>query len=88
MLWLAILLLVAGLLGRGLGKRGRRIDLHLVCRACGFDLFNRPETSVRCPECGADTRPRWSMNSDVLVTWSARAHNIFPSLDDNSGVSP
>jgi hypothetical protein len=61
MLWLAILLLVAGLLGRALGKRGRRIDLHLVCRACGFDLFNRPETSVRCPECGADTRPRWSM---------------------------
>ena len=42
-----------------LGLRGRRVNDHPICRRCGFDLFNRPETSARCPECGADLdKPR------------------------------
>ena len=46
------LLLGTFFLARGL--RGRRVDDHPVCRACGFDLFNRPPGSERCAECGAD----------------------------------
>ncbi len=62
MVWLlGCVLLVAGLVVWGIGRWGRRVDLHLICRACGFDLFNRPEGAVRCPECGADTRRRRSM---------------------------
>src|SRR5947208_14150931 len=34
--------------------RGRRIDDHPLCRRCRYDLSNLPESSTRCPECGAD----------------------------------
>ncbi|HVS71238.1 MAG TPA: hypothetical protein VHQ47_08285 [Phycisphaerae bacterium] len=61
MAFAAILVLLLGLLLYAVGRHGRRVDLHLVCRACGFDLYCRPETSHRCPECGADTRRRRSM---------------------------
>ncbi|HVX86885.1 MAG TPA: hypothetical protein VH253_19030 [Phycisphaerae bacterium] len=37
-----------------LARRGRRTDTHPLCRKCRFDLFNKPPTSTRCPECGAD----------------------------------
>jgi hypothetical protein len=37
-----------------LARRGRVVDDHPYCRRCGFDLFNRPADSLRCPECGAD----------------------------------
>ena len=54
-----ILPLLLGLALLWLGLRGRRVSDHPMCRKCGFDLFGRPETSDRCPECGADlTRPR------------------------------
>lgn len=46
----------------GLGRRGRRLDDHPICRGCGFDLvgslppgrrlgFAVPR-EARCPECG------------------------------------
>jgi len=46
----------------GLGRRGRRLDDHPICRGCGFDLvgslpparrsaFGVPK-EARCPECG------------------------------------
>ncbi len=59
MLWLiGWLLLLIGVVVCTMGRHGRRIDHHLLCRACGFDLFNRPENARRCPECGADTTRR------------------------------
>ncbi|HVX83322.1 MAG TPA: hypothetical protein VH253_00755 [Phycisphaerae bacterium] len=61
MAFAAIFLLFLGLIAYAVGRHGRRVDLHLVCRACGFDLYRRPETSHRCPECGNDTRRRRSM---------------------------
>jgi hypothetical protein len=30
------------------------VDDHPICRRCGFDLFNRPQSSTKCAECGAD----------------------------------
>lgn len=48
-------ILAAGVVGLGLawfGLRGRRINDHPICRACGFDLLGvYPEIAV-CPECG------------------------------------
>lgn len=34
--------------------RGKRVDDHLLCRRCRFDLTGKPDTSTRCPECGRD----------------------------------
>ena len=34
-----------------LGRRGRRVDEHPVCRRCGRDLF-KLESPQTCPECG------------------------------------
>jgi hypothetical protein len=59
--WLIILppsLLLAGLVLFAVGRRGRRIDDHPLCRRCGFDLVGTA-AAASCPECGADlTRPR------------------------------
>lgn len=49
----AVILVVAGVaFVRAL--RGHTIDDHPHCRACGFDLRGKPESSSRCSECGAD----------------------------------
>jgi hypothetical protein len=40
------------------GRRGRRVNDHPICRRCGFDLVGRPEGSTVCSECGADLRHR------------------------------
>ncbi len=44
------------------GLRGRRADVHPLCRRCGYDLTGRPDVTAadaRCPECGADlAKPR------------------------------
>lgn len=41
------------------GKRGRLVNDHPICRACGFDLYNLPGDRAKCPECGADiTEPK------------------------------
>jgi hypothetical protein len=56
---LPLLVLVGGVAMLWLGLRGRRVDDHPLCRACGFDLIGRPEGSDKCAECGADlTSPR------------------------------
>jgi hypothetical protein len=36
------------------GWRGRRVNNHPVCRACGFDLLGIAPVVPRCPECGRD----------------------------------
>jgi hypothetical protein len=51
-----IVALIASLMLRAIARRGRQGDEHPVCRKCRFDLFGRPDTSERCPECGADIR--------------------------------
>lgn len=38
------------------GKRGRLVNDHPICRSCGFDLFNLPTDRERCPECGAELK--------------------------------
>jgi hypothetical protein len=50
-------LLLAVLLWR-LGRRGRRMDDHPLCRKCGYDLFGLPADSGRCSECGADIKAK------------------------------
>ncbi len=49
-LGLPILILAIYLIRRGF--RGRTIDDHPLCAACGFDLFGKPPESQRCSECG------------------------------------
>lgn len=52
--------------------RGRPLGDHPTCSRCSFDLFNRPETSTRCPECGSDlTAPR------AILTGARRRNPAF-----------
>lgn len=42
-----------------IGRRGRLVDDHPICRRCGFDLFGSPGPAAVCSECGADlSQPR------------------------------
>lgn len=53
--------------------RGRRTGSHPHCRKCGFDLFGKPEDSLRCSECGADlTRKR-----AVRKGWRVRRRKLL-----------
>jgi len=64
--WFVVSVFVVGFLPGVLllivGRRGRRIDDHPVCRGCGFDLFGTrepiPDKHPRCPECGTRREPR------------------------------
>jgi hypothetical protein len=58
MLALCLLATLAGVILAAVGARGRRVGDHLHCRACGFDLFGKPESSTRCSECGSDLDAR------------------------------
>jgi hypothetical protein len=49
------------------GRRGRRVNDHPICRRCGFDLTGRPAASTVCSECGADLRPRRSVRIGARV---------------------
>lgn len=57
-----------------LGRRGRRVDDHPLCRRCGYDLIGTPGAE-RCPECGGalttvrhgNRRPR------IGLVWAAIA---------------
>ena len=53
LIFLPLLMLLAGAVLLVIGLRGRRVGDHPVCRRCGFDLFGNP-AAARCPECGAD----------------------------------
>gem|GEM_PF-4291386 len=56
---IALGVLILGLVFLIIGRRGRRVGSHPVCRRCSFDLRGKPESSSRCAECGADlTAPR------------------------------
>ncbi len=50
----ALLLLTASAIAVLVALRGRRTDDHPLCRRCKFDLIGKPESSIVCPECGAD----------------------------------
>lgn len=50
----AILMLTIGVALIAIGWRGRRIDRHPLCEACGYDLLGRLPGTRRCAECGAD----------------------------------
>lgn len=61
---LAVMMLL-GLAATLIGRRGKRLDDHPLCRACRFDLIGLPALSTasspavfRCPECGADLSAR------------------------------
>lgn len=65
-MWL-FLLIVAVLLGLVLlvvGRRGRRVDTHRLCRRCRYDLSGSDAAApggggaAACPECGADLTHR------------------------------
>ncbi len=79
-LWLIpTLVLLTAVAMLWVGLRGRRVDDHPICRNCGFDLFGRPEGSLRCAECGAElllrraivqgrrVRRRWMIAVGVLL---------------------
>lgn len=53
MLALAIVCGLAGVLLLAFGLRGRRVDDHPLCAACGFDLLGTYPARSTCPECGA-----------------------------------
>ena len=36
-----------------IGRRGRAVDNHPICKRCGFDLFGLHELT-KCPECGVE----------------------------------
>lgn len=40
------------------GVRGRRLDMHPICRRCGFDLIGLPPGVRVCTECGSDLNRR------------------------------
>jgi len=51
--------LLGGVLLLWLGRRGRRVNHHPVCRKCGYDLFGLTAATAACPECGRSlTRKR------------------------------
>lgn len=66
------------LLRRGL--RGRAIDDHPVCRACGFDLFNLPSDRAACPECGSEHEIDFA-NQKVLLRERKDLKADFELLD-------
>jgi hypothetical protein len=47
-------LFLAGLVIFVRGLRGRVVDDHPLCRACGFDLFGLPAGVNTCSVCGAE----------------------------------
>jgi hypothetical protein len=52
------LALVVGTVLIFVGRRGRRMDDHPICRRCKYDLSGLPKSSERCPECGAGLKLR------------------------------
>jgi hypothetical protein len=54
---IAAAVVLGGIVFIFIGRRGRRIDDHPLCRRCGYDLTGLPTERDRCPECGADLRP-------------------------------
>lgn len=55
---IAVLTLLTGLVLFILAMKGRQVDDHPICRACGFDLIGAHEPRTRCPECGRDVAAR------------------------------
>ena len=64
--WGQIALVLAGLWLAWVALRGRRVDDHLHCRKCGYDLFGLGVRPAVCPECGADLRQRASVQFGVV----------------------
>jgi hypothetical protein len=56
MMWVIVagVLAMAGLMLVFIGRRGRRVNDHPICRRCHHDLFGTAELPVKCPECGGD----------------------------------
>lgn len=60
---LSPVLLLAGLVVWLVGRHGKRVDNHPICRRCGFDLIGvdgvgKAGTTTVCPECGVTAEPR------------------------------
>ncbi|MCC6679038.1 MAG: hypothetical protein IT436_18080 [Phycisphaerales bacterium] len=61
-------MLAAGIAFMLAGRRGRRLNDHPICRACGFDLIGLPPPTsqpARCPECGADLSARRAIGTGL-----------------------
>lgn len=48
----AAIMLLVGIILFALGLRGRKVDDHLHCASCRFDLTGRHPDVQQCPECG------------------------------------
>jgi hypothetical protein len=57
LLLFSLLVLGAGVAFWKIGKYGKRIDRHPICRQCGFDLYATIRLDYTCGECGARTYP-------------------------------
>lgn len=55
---LGVLGLALGVTLIALGRRGRRVNDHPICRRCRFDLVGLPTHRPTCPECGASLARR------------------------------
>jgi hypothetical protein len=72
-LLLITLIAIAGAAVLRIGLHGRRIDDHLLCRRCGFDLTGKPADSHACAECGADLDVRHNVqigHRKRLIGWT------------------
>jgi ribosomal protein L37E len=77
---LPALIMAAGVAIFIVGRRGRRIDDHPLCRKCGFDLFGLPPDSSKCSECGAGIHRRRAVrigNRQRRGRWAAMGLLIF-----------
>lgn len=63
---LIVILLAAGVIFLMIGLRGRRVNDHPICTACGFDLDGLV-SPARCPECGADLAAAAAVRVGVRV---------------------
>lgn len=55
---LSVLVLGVGLALLAVGLRGKRVNIHPVCRRCRFDLVGVFPQETCCPECGGDLDAR------------------------------
>lgn len=88
MLSALVIFLLVGVFILTRGLRRIPIDDHPLCRACGFDLTGKPETSHHCPECGSDlTRAKATTIGHRRRRPAAIAIGLLLTLLSTAGVT-